>query len=87
MGVENRVREIRKNAGITQKKMAEDLKITRQTITAIEHNKYNPSLELALKITSYFGLPIEELFILKEELLGKPSGGQIDNSKTLDSHT
>lgn len=46
--------------------MAEDLQVTRQTINAIEKNKYNPSLELALKIIKYFDLPIDEIFILKE---------------------
>jgi len=65
--VEKNVREIRKKLGITQIKMAEDLKITRQTMTAIETNKYNPSLGLALKIKEYFNVPIEEIFQLKEE--------------------
>ena len=46
--------------------MAEDLKITRQTVFAIEKNKYNPSLELALKIVAYFNMPIEEIFYLEE---------------------
>lgn len=67
MPVENNIREIRKRLGITQIKMAEDLSITRQTMTAIENNKYNPSLELALKIKEYFNLPIEDIFTLKGE--------------------
>lgn len=45
--------------------MAEDLQVTRQTINAIEKNKYNPSLELALKLIEYFDIPIGELLILK----------------------
>ena len=53
--------------GIKQIKMAEDLQVTRQTFTAIENNKYNPSLELALKIVKYFDVPINEVFILVEE--------------------
>lgn len=53
--------------GITQVRMAEDLQITRQTINAIENNKYNPSLELALKLIAYFDVPIEEIFYLEEE--------------------
>lgn len=48
MKVVNYIREIRQARGITQVKMAEDLQVTRQTINAIEKNKYNPSLELAL---------------------------------------
>lgn len=47
--------------------MAEDLQVTRQTMNAIEKNKYNPSLELALKIIVYFDVPIEQVFILEEE--------------------
>lgn len=63
--VKNNIREIRKEKGITQLKMAEDLQVTRQTLTAIEKNKYNPSLELALKILKYFEVSIEEIFILE----------------------
>lgn len=68
MKVINHIKEIRLKKGITQVKMAEDLQITRQTINAIENNKYNPSLELALKLIAYFDVPIEELFYLEEEL-------------------
>lgn len=63
--VKNRVREIRKKRGITQVQMAKDLKITRQTIHAIETHKYNPSLELALKILDYLDVPLEEIFFLE----------------------
>ncbi|QOV11523.1 helix-turn-helix transcriptional regulator [Viridibacillus arvi] len=62
----NNIREIRLKRGITQVQMAQDLQITRQTINAIEKNKYNPSLELALKLIKYFDLPTEELFYLDE---------------------
>jgi len=67
MAVKNNIRKIRLERGIKQIKMAEDLQVTRQTFTAIESNKYNPSLELALKIIKYFNLPIEDVFILEEE--------------------
>lgn len=66
MRVINHIREIRKKRLITQVKMAEDLQVTRQTINAIEKNKYNPSLELALKLIQYFDVPIEELFYLEK---------------------
>lgn len=66
MEVINYIREIRLKREITQVKMAEDLQVTRQTINAIEKHKYNPSLELALKIIKYFDLSIDEIFILKE---------------------
>lgn len=67
MAVKNNIRKIRIERGIKQIKMAEDLQVTRQTFTAIENNKYNPSLELALKIVKYFDVPIDEVFILIEE--------------------
>ncbi|WP_407269744.1 helix-turn-helix transcriptional regulator [Radiobacillus sp. PE A8.2] len=67
MKVINHIREIRLSKGISQVKMAEDLQITRQTINAIEKNKYNPSLELALKLIDYFDVPIEDLFYLEQE--------------------
>lgn len=66
MKVINHIREIRMKKGISQTKMAKDLQITRQTIFAIEKNKYNPSLELALKLIAYFDVPIEDLFYLED---------------------
>ncbi|HLG26982.1 MAG TPA: helix-turn-helix transcriptional regulator [Paenisporosarcina sp.] len=66
MPVLNRIKDIRTTRGITQVQMAMDLQITRQTITAIENNKYNPSLELALKLVKYFQVSIDEIFELKE---------------------
>ena len=66
MPVLNRIKDIRTAHGITQVQMALDLHITRQTITAIENNKYNPSLELALKLVKYFQVSIDEIFELKE---------------------
>lgn len=66
MKVTNHIKEIRTQKKITQVQMAEDLQITRQTINAIEKNKYNPSLELALKLAKYFDVPFETLFYLDE---------------------
>ena len=67
MKVKNNIKAIRLERGITQVKMAEDLNITRQTINAIEKSKYNPSLELALKISKYFDTPFDEIFSLEED--------------------
>ncbi|KAB2330643.1 helix-turn-helix transcriptional regulator [Bacillus mesophilum] len=67
MKVTNRIKEIRLAKGISQVEMAEALQITRQTINAVEKHKYNPSLELALKMIKYFDVPIEELFTLEED--------------------
>ncbi|WP_414052961.1 helix-turn-helix transcriptional regulator [Macrococcus animalis] len=65
--VKNYIKEHRTALNISQVQMSKDLDITRQTINAIESHKYNPSLELALKLMQYFDVPIEELFILEED--------------------
>lgn len=55
----------RKKINITQEELAEKVGVTRQTIISLEQNKYNPSLELAHKITKALGQKrIEEVFIL-----------------------
>ena len=64
MVIENNVRECRKQLNLTQDNLAEILGISRQTIIAIENKKYNPSLELALKLGKVFNKPIEDIFIL-----------------------
>lgn len=63
----NKVQELRKKSGLTQEELAKILYVTRQTIVAIEKNKFNPSLELAFKISDYFKRPIEDIFYREEE--------------------
>ena len=63
----NKIKEIREEMGMAQKDAAELLGVSRQTMTAIENMKYNPSLELSLKIAKLFSMPVEEIFTLKEE--------------------
>ncbi|WP_270451203.1 helix-turn-helix transcriptional regulator [Amedibacterium intestinale] len=43
------------------------LRVTRQTIIAIENNKYNPTLELAMKISRFFRVSVEDIFLLEDE--------------------
>jgi putative transcriptional regulator len=62
--INNSIRECRKQLNLTQENLAELLGVSRQTINAIENEKYNPSLGLALKISKVFNKPVEELFIL-----------------------
>lgn len=50
------------NNEMTQKELAELIGVTRQTVMAIEANKYSPSLEVAFKIAEIFNLPLEEVF-------------------------
>ncbi|MHC1723425.1 MAG: helix-turn-helix transcriptional regulator [Aminipila sp.] len=65
MKMRNNVKTYRKAANITQEELALKLSVTRQTINAIENNKYNPTLELAIKISKFLCIPVEELFILE----------------------
>lgn len=58
----NRVREMRLHRGWTQADLAERLEVSRQTVNAIEVNRYDPSLPLAFKLARVFGKRIEELF-------------------------
>ncbi|EAC2858521.1 helix-turn-helix transcriptional regulator [Listeria monocytogenes] len=66
MKVRNKVKQLREERGIGQNELALALKVSRQTIHAIEKGKYNPSLELSLKMARYFRLTIEEIFQLEE---------------------
>ncbi len=60
--MQNKVRVLRAMKNITQEELANALGVTRQTIIAIENEKYNPSLELAFKIAKYFETSIEDTF-------------------------
>jgi len=61
--MKNRIKEFRAKHNTTQEELANILDVSRQTILAIEKNKYDPSLKLALKIAKFFKIPVEELFI------------------------
>lgn len=60
--VVNRIKHYRTQAGWTQQDLAERVEATRQTIIAIEANKYAPSLELAFRIARAFDAPFEDVF-------------------------
>jgi putative transcriptional regulator len=62
----NSIREYRLRAGLTQAELAERVGATRQTIIAIEAEKYSPSLELAFRIARAFGAPFEAVFDYKD---------------------
>ncbi|AMJ42509.1 hypothetical protein SDC9_135713 [bioreactor metagenome] len=65
--MKNRLEELRKQKGIKQEDLASVLEVSRQTIGSLENGRYNPSILLAFKISQFFGLPIEEIFIYEEE--------------------
>lgn len=62
----NRVRELREAAGLTQASLAQLTGVSRQTINAIETGKYDPSIWLAYALSKAFGRLIEEIFIFEE---------------------
>ena len=62
----NRVKELRKARGLRQEDLAAALGVSRQTIIAIENNKYNASLELAIRLARFLGTPVEQLFLLED---------------------
>ncbi len=61
--MKNRVKELRKDNGWTQGRLAELLGVSRQNIIAIEKEKYDPSLSLALKIARLFSEHVEDIFL------------------------
>lgn len=64
--MENKIAELRKQKRITQEELAVAVSVSRQTIISLENGKYNASLQLAYKISQYFDLTIEQVFIFKE---------------------
>lgn len=56
------MRELRTDRGLRQEDLAKALKVSRQTVNAIETGRYLPSLPLAFALARYFGKPVEELF-------------------------
>ena len=66
--VTNEIRALRFHQGeMTQQELADRVGVTRQTINAIEGNKYSPSLEVAFRIARVFAVPLERVFQYAEE--------------------
>ena len=61
--MENKIRTKRKELGISQEELAKKCGVSRQTINAIENNKYDPSLALAFALADELMLRVDELFI------------------------
>lgn len=62
--MKNKIKQLRKAAGLRQEDMAKMLDVSRQTIIAIENDKYNPTLELAMKIAKLLKMQVENIFSL-----------------------
>lgn len=63
----NRIKELRKSKGYRQEDLAAAVGVSRQTIIAAENNKYNPTLELAMKLARCLHTTVEELFNLEDD--------------------
>ena len=62
-----KLKEFRKEKKISQQELAQLVGVRRETIVHLENNRYNPSLEMALKIAEIFDCHVEELFQLNKE--------------------
>lgn len=60
--IRNTIRELRADRSMTQQTLADLIHVTRQTVIAIEGDKYSPSLEVAFRIAHVFDLPLEQIF-------------------------
>ncbi|MFI3547031.1 helix-turn-helix transcriptional regulator [Mammaliicoccus sciuri] len=60
--MKNKIKEYRNQIGMSQETLSKRVKVTRQTINAIENDKYDPTLALAFKLAKLFDVTVEELF-------------------------
>jgi putative transcriptional regulator len=60
--IRNQIRELRARREMTQQQLADLVGVTRQTVIAMEQDKYSPSLETAFKVAMVLGVPIEQCF-------------------------
>ena len=65
--MKNTIKELRKERGLRQEDLAKELGVSRQTIIAIENNKYDPSLELAIKISIFFDKTVNDIFLFENK--------------------
>lgn len=65
--MKNRIEELRKKSGLKQEDLADQLQVSRQTISSLENGRYNPSITLAFRIAHLFNMSIEDIFIYEED--------------------
>jgi len=58
----NCLRDLRKQRGLSQAELADLIEVSRQTINAVEADKYDPSLPMAYRLAAFFAVPVESLF-------------------------
>ena len=61
--MENRVKHFRETFGWSQGELARRIGVSRQTINAVETDKYDPSLPLALRMAKLFAVPVDQIFL------------------------
>ena len=81
--MKNRIRELRKQHDFRQEDLATLLGVTRQTINAIENDKYNPTLELAMKLVVLLRTSVEDLFTLERWMKSYKKWGYTTRLSTL----
>ena len=64
--MENKLKDLRQKRQVSQNALAEALSVSRQTINSIETGKFDPSLKLVIKMTRYFNVELEQIFIFEE---------------------
>ena len=64
--MENKLKELRLQSKFSQSALADALSVSRQTINSIENGKFDPSLTLAMKLTRFFKVSLDEIFIYKD---------------------
>jgi putative transcriptional regulator len=62
----NNLKHLRKTRSLSQNDLADALSVSRQTINSIENGKFDPSLTLAIKLTRYFKVSIDEIFMYED---------------------
>lgn len=66
--MKNKVKIYRKGHGLTQEQLANIIGVSRQTIHSVEKGKFNPNIGLAFKLSQFFHISAEELFMIEENL-------------------
>ena len=61
--MDNKLKDLRQKSQVSQSALAEALSVSRQTINSIENGKFDPSLTLAIKLTRFFEVSLDEIFI------------------------
>lgn len=66
--IKNYIQKYREKMGITQEQLAMELKITRWYLSKLENHEFSPSLELMIRICSFFGKELSEVFYINDEM-------------------